>query len=383
MITYINKFHFSSSFIPIPNRVTFKKYAHISAYKRKEPTLGINFLSTQSKKMLQDCLKDNTANPFFSLSDQYITQADPAFCGLTNLVMILNTLSIDPKRKWKGIWRWYSEENVKCNNIENVLDYGMTISEFSALLKCNGVNSKIYRPENDEYKVTKDINFSQLNKVLYDDITINKYTCINHEKGCLNKNNTKIDFNVISSEFMKVCSLASSKYENFYLMCNLGRKRLGQTGDGHFTPIAAYHKRTNMGLLLDSARFKYNSRWYDINDIYASLVKKDSFTKKPRGFLLIEKNKDKVKTSIELDEDKVSYLIKKEKYAKTLEEKAKVIDMLMRRNVSIINNTDSIWNTIKDKYKKEFLFRKYANFIYMFDARNFRKNLLLSLEYKI
>ena len=112
-------------------------------------------------------------------------------------------------------------------------------------------------------------------------------------------------------------------------------------------------------------------------------MKKDSFTNKPRGFLLIEKNKDKVKSSTELDEDKVSYLIKKEKYAKTLEEKAKVIDMLMRKNVSIINNTDSIWKTIKDKYKKELMFRKYANFIYMFDARNFRKNLLLSLEYKI
>ena len=79
----------------------------------------------------------------------------------------------------------------------------------------------------------------------------------------------------------------------------------------------------------------------------------------------------------------MAYLIKKGKYAKTLEEKAKVIDMLMRKNVSIINDTDSIWNKIKDSYKTEVMFRKYANFICMFDARNFRKNLLLSLEYKI
>ena len=380
MITYINKFSFSSSFIPIPNRVTFKKYAHISAYKRKEPTLGINFLSAQSKKMLQDCLKDNTANPFFSLTDQYITQADPAFCGLTNLVVILNTLSVDPKRKWKGIWRWYSEENVKCNNIENVLDYGMTISEFSALLKCNGVNSKVYRPENEEYKVTKDINFSQLNKVLYDDISINKYTCINHEKDCMNKNNTKIDFTVISSEFMKVCSLASSKYENFYLMCNLGRKRLGQTGDGHFTPITAYHQQTDTGLLLDSARFKYNSRWYKIDDIYNSLIKADSFTNKPRGFMLIEKNKSQEVTKIEVNESSIVNRIKRGVFPTSLESRAKLINWFMFSKRKIENKVNNIWeNVIIKKYNEDKKFREYVNFVYMYDHQNLKSNLLSSL----
>ena len=55
------------------------------------------------------------------------------------------------------------------------------------------------------------------------------------------------------------------------------------------TGIAAYNAKKDIGLLLESARFKYDSRWYSIENIYNSLIEKDSFTNKPRGFLLIEK----------------------------------------------------------------------------------------------
>lgn len=33
-------------------------------------------------------------------------QDEPAYCGLASLAMTLNTLSIDPRRTWKGPWRW-------------------------------------------------------------------------------------------------------------------------------------------------------------------------------------------------------------------------------------------------------------------------------------
>ena len=33
---------------------------------------------------------------YFPLSEHFITQADPAFCGLGSLTMILNALAIDP-----------------------------------------------------------------------------------------------------------------------------------------------------------------------------------------------------------------------------------------------------------------------------------------------
>ena len=39
---------------------------------------------------------------YFRLAEQFRTQDDPAFCGLSTLTMVLNALAIDPGRIWKG-----------------------------------------------------------------------------------------------------------------------------------------------------------------------------------------------------------------------------------------------------------------------------------------
>ena len=51
---------------------------------------------------------------YFKLAEQFRTQDEPAFCGLTTLVMVLNSLSVDPGRVWKGPWRWYHENMLDC-----------------------------------------------------------------------------------------------------------------------------------------------------------------------------------------------------------------------------------------------------------------------------
>ena len=51
---------------------------------------------------------------YFGLAAQFRTQDEPAFCGLSTLVMVLNTLQVDPKKVWKGVWRWYHENMLDC-----------------------------------------------------------------------------------------------------------------------------------------------------------------------------------------------------------------------------------------------------------------------------
>ena len=41
------------------------------------------------------------ANQFFELIDQYKTQTELSYCGLTNVVINLNALRLDPNKKWK------------------------------------------------------------------------------------------------------------------------------------------------------------------------------------------------------------------------------------------------------------------------------------------
>jgi len=46
-----------------------------------------------------------------------------------------------------------------------------------------------------------------------------------------------------------------------YICCNYDRRALGQTGQGHFSPIAGYDEVEDLVLVLDVARFKYPPHW--------------------------------------------------------------------------------------------------------------------------
>ena len=74
-------------------------------YTRPLPETTIDFASPKSKVLLQNAIEQDTANVYFPLAQQYLTQSDPAYCGIATLCMILNACTIDPYRTWKGVWR--------------------------------------------------------------------------------------------------------------------------------------------------------------------------------------------------------------------------------------------------------------------------------------
>ena len=88
------------------------------------------------------------------------------------------------------------------------------------------------------------------------------------------------------------CMLSSSRRDGFVLTLNHSRKRMGQTGDGHYSPIGGYHKVKRLALMLDVARYKYPSYWCDTNRLFESLEDMDKSTNKPRGFVLISRKMD-------------------------------------------------------------------------------------------
>ena len=178
-------------------------------------------------------------------------------------------------------------------------------------------------------------------------------------------------------------------------MCNLGRKILNQTGDGHFTPITAFHIKSNNALLLDSARFKYNSRWYNIYDIYNSLMTNDSISNKYRGFLLINKNDEKKfidkKNKINIEEImKLVDNFKENDYEiinKNIKYKAEILNWLFSKKekynlLEDINiDTKKIKLKLTNKYNKNENkeFRKFIDFVYYYDNKNVLENFIASL----
>merc|ERR550517_922280 len=69
------------------------------------------------------------------------------------------------------------------------------------------------------------------------------------------------------------------------LIVSFDRKGMKQTGDGHFSPIGAYNKESDMVLVLEVARFKYSFYWAPTHVLYRSMCQVDSTTGRPRGWL--------------------------------------------------------------------------------------------------
>lgn len=71
-------------------------------YRRVLPDTCISFYSEEGKKIFREALDSGHMECYFKLAAQFRTQDEPAFCGLTTLVIALNALEVDPGAVWKG-----------------------------------------------------------------------------------------------------------------------------------------------------------------------------------------------------------------------------------------------------------------------------------------
>lgn len=73
------------------------------------------------------------------------------------------------------------------------------------------------------------------------------------------------------------------------LVANYSRKPIGQNGDGHISPVAAYDAKSDRVLVLDVARYKYPPVWLTLPDLYAGMQAVDSGSGRARGFVVVSK----------------------------------------------------------------------------------------------
>lgn len=124
-----------------------------SFYKRILPNTPslLAFSSEEGKLLFRETLTtSDAANAFFPLSEQFVTQSEPAFCGLTTLAMVLNALSIDPNIRWRGGWRWFDEQvliHSCCMDMDTVKRVGVTLDQFVSVARCNGAKVFLRRPQ--------------------------------------------------------------------------------------------------------------------------------------------------------------------------------------------------------------------------------------------
>lgn len=84
----------------------------------------------------------------------------------------------------------------------------------------------------------------------------------------------------------RACVKACTSRNDGLLTANFHRKTLGQTGLGHYSPIGAYNMKRDLVLILDVAKFKYDSYWCKLESLYESMKPLDTTSQLSRGFLI-------------------------------------------------------------------------------------------------
>ncbi len=195
--------------------------------------------SPAGRAAFRQALDAGTMESYFALAEQFHTQAEPAFCGLGSLVTVLNALGVDPGRLWKGPWRWFDESLLDCCvALDEVRARGVTMRELACLAECNGARARA--------------TFAAGSSV----------------------------------ELLRRAVVESSRVSTGpMLIASYDRATLGQTGGGHFSPIAGYHEAQDWALVLDVARFKYPPHWVAIEDLFAAMLPADASTDTSRGWI--------------------------------------------------------------------------------------------------
>lgn len=219
-------------------------------YRRPLPAQCTDFGSKEGRQFFTEALTAGDMNIYFKLAAQFLTQEEPAFCGLTTLVMTLNALEVDPGRVWKGPWRWYHESMLDCcKSLEQIKQTGINFEQFTCLARCNRlITEKTYAPSTESSSPA--VYRSALEKF----------------------RKTVID---------------CCQSENKVAIVSYDRRVVQQTGIGHFSPIAAYHRATDKVLIMDVARFKYPPHWIDLKSIFEAMRTLDDETGKPRGYAVL------------------------------------------------------------------------------------------------
>lgn len=213
-------------------------------YRRPLPEPGIAFSSPEGRVLFGEALADGSMAGYFALAEQFHTQSEPAYCGLGTLVVILNALQIDPGRLWKGPWRWFGEELLDCcAPLATIAQSGITLERFACLARCNGATAVVERTSGTRLQ-----------------------------------------------DFRQALERACTTPDQPHLAVSYDRHAVGQTGQGHFSPVAGLHRDRDMVLILDVARFKYPPHWLPISTLWQAMASCDTETGRYRGWIELARN---------------------------------------------------------------------------------------------
>ena len=214
---------------------------YMGVFLHPSPPL-VFFNTLLGRSLLTRSISRGSAESYFPLTEQFLTQSSPPSCGPATLAMVLNSLRIDPGKVWALPWRWFTEDMLAAC-IRPGSD-GTTMEHFALMAECNGATAQTF--------------YAELAHLHFFRTLVRTVTRSDHQR-------------------IVVC---------------FDREGLGQTGTGHYSPVAAYDEVADMVLILDVARFKYPPYWVPVKDLFVAMTTRDPVTNKSRGFFVVQSGQD-------------------------------------------------------------------------------------------
>lgn len=232
-------------------RATLPAAASGAFYRRPLNDDLVPFNSPRGRKLFAEAMDARCMESYWALAEHFQCQAHPAFCGLTTLTMVLNSLQIDPGRPWKGPWRWFTEELLDCcKPLPDIVKYGISLREFATLARCQDAQVELH-----------------------------------YASAC-----TLAEFRQAIDRVCRPTQLDAAPPDR--LVVAFDRRKINQTGNGHFSPVAGYHPGEDRLLVLDTARFKYPPFWVRTEMMWEAMrAQVEPGWPISRGWMLIRKHR--------------------------------------------------------------------------------------------
>lgn len=195
---------------------------------------------------------------FWKLAQNYETQITGSLCGIATLVMVLNSIKTTknyrpPHGSVKDYHHFdqtnvFTKESDQATTEANVRQRGMAFKELEGLVAVQkGVSSQSY----------------------------------------LGKNLSVSEFRKIASE-----ALLQKDKESFIILY-YDRPVVGQDGSYHISPLGGYHEQSDMFLLMDVARYKYETAWISTEELFKSVQSSSNIVSGYEGGFIIVSEDEK------------------------------------------------------------------------------------------
>jgi Phytochelatin synthase len=196
------------------------------------------------KRLMSSAYKQS----YWPLSQYFETQRNEAYCSVASSVMVLNALGVRrPESSLYPDFPFFSQQDFfraidpQVANAATVSKEGMTLDQLSAALGTFAVDVKTFH--------ASELSLDRFRDLIRD---------------------------------------TTARHDRFALV-NFRRVEIGETGGGHWSPLAAYDTASDSALLLDVARYKYPAVWVPVAQLYAAAQAVDSVSGASRGVVIVGK----------------------------------------------------------------------------------------------